>query len=166
MANLVEHTPSSLDHPDRWLPRLRRVLDTQLSLYTELDGLSRLQAGLIASGETTQLLTLLTSRQVLIDQIAALNADLDPFVRSWARLLAQVSADDRSDLEQRIASLDALIGGIARRDDDDRRMLDTRRRAASDGIGSAARARAATSAYGADLAGRPAPLPRYQDREA
>ncbi len=166
MANLVEQSPSSLDHPERWLPRLRRVLDQQHALYTELDGLSRLQASLIESGETSQLLTLLTSRQVLIDQIASLNADLDPFVRSWAGLLAQVSPEHRSELEQRVASLDSLIGGIARRDDDDRRMLDTRRRAASDGIGSAARARAATSAYGADLSGRTATIPRYQDREA
>jgi len=166
MAQLAEQTHGSLEHPDRWLPRLRRVLDAQHALYAELDGLSRLQAGLIESGDTSGLINLLSSRQVLIDQIATLNADLDPFVRSWARLLAQVLPDQRTELERRIASIDALIAGIARRDDDDRKNLDTRRRAASDSIGAAARARAATSAYGADLAGRTPHVPRYQDREA
>jgi hypothetical protein len=164
MAQLANPTDASLDHPDRWVPRLQRMLDRQVALYTELDTLSRQQADLIDSGDTATLLAVLTSRQSLIDQITTANADLDPFVRSWPLLLAQITEAQRSDLEARFAGLDTLIGGIATRDDDDRRRLESRRKAASETISSANRARAAASAYAP--AARGAAIPRYQDREA
>lgn len=167
MAHLAEHAAASMDHPDRWVPRLQRLLDRQHGLYTELDTLSRQQGGHIESGDTSALLSVLTARQTIIDQIATVNTDLDPFVRSWSRLLAQVTPDQRTDLESRFSSIDTLVAGIARRDDDDRHRLETRRKSVSDSIASASRARAAASAYtGADTGARTAVAPRYQDREA
>jgi len=77
-----------------------------------------------------------------------------------------VPPDQRNELEQRVAQLDTMIGAIAKRDDDDRRTLETRRRAASEGISSASRARAAATAYASETTGRGAELPRYQDRKA
>lgn len=166
MAHLAEQTAAPLDHPDRWVPRLQRLLDRQLGSYSELDVLSRQQGGHIESGDTGALLSVLTARQTIIDQIATVNAELEPFVRSWTRLLAQVTPDQRADLEQRFTGIDELVAGIARRDDDDRQRLESRRKSVSDSIASASRARAAASAYSGDASARAPVVPRYQDREA
>ena len=167
-ADTAELGGGGLEHPDRWVPRLQRMLERQHGLYSELDGLSRQQSGHIESGDTDALLGVLTSRQALIDQISSVNAELEPFVRSWTRLVAQVTEEQRREVEGRFAALDVVIGGIARRDDEDRARLEARRRAVSESISSANRARAAASAYGGSPAGAVSGsvVPRYQDREA
>jgi len=146
-----------------WLPRLRRILDQQAGLYQQLDTLSRQQSDHVRSGETDRLIGVLGRRQALIEQITALNAELEPFTSNWDRLAPSLEAEQRDALRERIDTLDQLMDDIAGRDEADREALERRRNQLDDEIGSLAAKKSAVSAY----AGSPSSAsvaPRFQNR--
>ncbi len=150
------------ESPALWAPRLARVLDRQRDLYLRLDALSRTQADAIHAEDTDGLLSILAQRQALIDDIAALNEDLAPFVDRWDDLAPRLSPEQRAPLRARFDEVAQLVKEIADRDDADRRVLESRRAVVAAELNSLSSARGAVRAYaGAD---RGAPSPRYQDR--
>ncbi|MEO0484087.1 MAG: flagellar export chaperone FlgN [Planctomycetota bacterium] len=148
-----------LDHGA--LPRrLADLLDRQLGLYGQLDGLSQAQRGLIDDDEAEQLLDLLRQREFLVEQILRVNAELDPLLGHWERDRLTAGAATRTEIARRVESVQALAESVANRDDADRQALQRRRDAVADQLGSIGRGRGAVQAYGSG-----APAARYQDRE-
>lgn len=148
-------------NPDVWAPRLTRVLDRQVDLYTQLDALSQQQSELVRTDQSDALLDLLARRQTLVQQLTDLNQQLEPFTRQWTTLVERLSSDHRKAIGQRTERLDDLIAAITERDEADRKTLESRRAAVAGEINTLTNQRAAVSAYRG--AGRSSP--RFQDRE-
>ena len=152
-------------NPDVWAPRLTRVLDRQIDLYTQLEALSQRQSDLVRAEESDALLDLLARRQTLVEQLTELNQQLEPFTRQWTRLVERLSPAHRTSIGERTKRLDDLIGAITQRDEDDRRALESRRATVAAEINTLSNQRAAVTAYRASTGPRQATPPRFQDRE-
>lgn len=150
--------------PDRWLPRLLRVLDDQADLYTQLDNLGQQQSKQIADSDTNALLNTLARRQNVIDRIAERNTEVEPFAADWPALLSKLPDDERTTLRSRIDRLDNLVATIAARDEQDRLVLEQRRNKISSELNSVSKQRSAVNAYTKAPANN-VPAPRYQDRQ-
>ena len=151
-------------NPDVWAPRLTRVLDRQIDLYTRLRELAERQSDLVRGDQPDALLELLAQRQVIVQQVTDLNQQLEPFTRQWSRLVDRLSLDHRRSIGERTGRLDSLIGAIAERDEGDRRTLESRRSSVAAEIHALSTKRAAVAAY-RDSAGAAPGGARFQDRE-
>ena len=151
------------DNPDLWLPRLSRILDNQIELYRKLVVLSERQTGAIESHDTDALLTLLGQRQALVEGVTRLNEDLEPFTNRWQELSSRLPESSKTEVRERLDTLDGLVAKIAKRDEQDRAALEQRRDEVSAELKSAGQQRGAINAY-ADQQ-RQAHVPRYQDRQ-
>lgn len=155
-------SPGPHDDPSVWAPRLARILDTQLELYTRLDALGPEQRRCIDEQAPERLLDVLARRQSIIEEIQAANELIEPFSRDWSRLAPALSESQRAALRERFDRVAALVEAICRRDDDDRRALELERARVGSELGTVARARGAVNAYG-----KPGESgPRFQDRSA
>lgn len=151
------------DNPDLWLPRLGRILDEQLGLYRRLDELSQSQAGVIESGDSDALLTVLGQRQTIVERITALNADLEPFTSRWDTLSLRVPGTKKQSIRARLDELETLVGSITQRDEHDRAALEKQRAAVSSDLVGLGHQKSAHNAYvGSPRQGH---VPRYQDRQ-
>jgi len=140
--------------------RLTDLLDRQIGLYGQLDGMSQAQRSLIEADDAEQLLDLLQKREFLVEQILRTNAELDPLLGRWEEHRHEAEASARTEIAHRVASVQKLAASVADRDEADRAALQKRRDAVADQLGSIGRGRDAMQAYGS---GRP--RARYQDRE-
>ena len=145
-----------------WAARLSRVLDRQLELYQQLDARSAEQGRLIESEETDQLLEVLRQRQVIVDQITDLNAQMQPYRDQWDELAASIDESQRDALRSRFDELGDAARRIVLRDDADRARLEGRRRVIASELASLSKSKGAVAAYAAE---KPQ-VPMLQDRSA
>ena len=151
------------DNPELWLPRLRRILDDQIGLYSRLTELAGQQSHVIQSGDTDALLSLLGQRQTLVERVIALNEDLEPFTSRWDELSPKLPETRRAEVRDRIDTLESLVARIAARDEQDHAALKQQRDAVTSELGGISQRRSAVNAY---ATGSSQPhIPRYQDRE-
>ncbi len=165
MTSNNERQPASSAHsdPNIWAPRLSRLLDEAIDLYTRLDALAQRQARLIESEDHDALLIVLADRQGVVDRIAAHAAHLDPFTSRWNELEPTLTSDHRDVLRPRLDRLANLMDTIVKRDESDRHRLATMRDATANEIASLGRNQRAASAYTGGSGTVQTP-PRYQDR--
>lgn len=149
------------ENPDVWAPRLTRVLDRQIDLYTRIERLASRQADLVQTDRPDELLGLLAERQGLVEQITVLNHELEPFTRRWDELVRTLPEGHRDEISSRTGRLGELIAAISKRDEADRLALQSRRDQVAGEINSISARRSAIAAY-APKAGAGA---RFQDRE-
>jgi hypothetical protein len=139
---------AAYDDPARWAPRLTRLLDRSCQVCRELDGLSHGQGGVVRSGDTDALMAILSKRQTLIDELSALNQEMEPFRRQWPNYMDRVPGTDRTKLQAMAAEMALLIKRIGERDDADRVALEAQREALAAEINGVRRGRGALAAYG------------------
>lgn len=139
--------------PERWAPRLARLLDEQVAVYAELDGLSVQQGACIDAEDGDALLVVLARRQGLIERLEKLNQEVEPFRREWARLGPSLAAPQRDGLRARFEAIGKLVASITARDEADRRRLEADRLRLAGAIEHAGRARGAVGAYAAPAGG-------------
>lgn len=156
--------PIDRDSPESIYRALVRLLESQTSLYGQLDALSERQRAVIEEDDPDRLLAVLADRQTIVDRIAMTNRDMEPVRTAWERSLERVRPDWRADVARRLEGLSVLAGRIARRDDEDRQRLETRRNAVAGELAAMTNTRRAVNAYGKPPT--PGTTPRYQDRQA
>jgi hypothetical protein len=144
---------------------IEALLRQQQELFTSLDALSIQQAELIESAQTDRLLEVLAERQVLIDAIARLNIDIEPWRARWSEFISALSEAERQHIRQCVEAVAALAERIAARDDRDRSLMEARKGAIAAELGNINRGRGAMAAYSSG-GPRPESSPRFQDREA
>lgn len=149
------------DDPHRWLPRLGRLLDEQLALAGTLDEMSREQTQTLAAGDAEGVLEIVCERDGIVQRMADLAVEVEPFVRRMGSLASQMHPEDRTALRARLDRLDEMLGAIEERDAADRAVLESRREALGRDLATLAKGRHAHGAYGGD--GGVAPL--FQDRQ-
>lgn len=146
-----------------WAARLERVLERQLQLYAQLDALSAKQSNLIDTERTDELIDLLRRRQGLIDQVAELNTQMQPYREQWEQLADSLDTDKREALREKFDDLSAAVRRIVMRDDADRVRLEARRARIARDLAGVSSGQGAVNAYASK--GAP-PAPRLQDRSA
>lgn len=150
--------------PERWAPRLERVLDEQAELCARLEELGRRQGELIEAGSTDELLGVLAERQAVVGRVTELSKEIEPFGRNWDSLSAKLAGDRRAVIKEKTDRIEGLIATIAARDEADRAKLEKQRAAVGSELGKMATSRGAVAAYGRGSGPGPSGA-RYQDRE-
>lgn len=148
-------TEPSTSAPD--VAALVELLEQQCQLYAQLATVSGQQTGVIAddfgtnTGATDeaceQLLRLLAQRQVLIDQIAAVDGQLAPYRADWQSLWQSFSAEERCRVGPLVNQVERTLAEIIDQDDLDRQRLERARGAAGHELTRLSAAGAAVNAY-------------------
>ncbi len=140
-------------------PSLVSLLTRQRDLYRDLKSLSDQQATLIERGDTDHLLSVLATRQGLVDALTAINRELVPVRQSASKIPAAQQARVR-DL---MAEVDALLREIIAQDDRDRQTLQSAQQRVGSQIRQIRQGGAAMNAYRA--APQVATSARFTDRK-
>lgn len=148
------------ERPDAWGPRVAAVLEAQRRICIELEALTGRQRECIVQGDTNTLMSVLGERQDLINQLTALNVEIEPYRADWERYMQRVTPAQREAMQAAVAELGQLVDRISASDDADRKHLEEQRSVVSAEMTTLSRSRVAVSAYGA----QPSARPIYQDR--
>jgi predicted nuclease with TOPRIM domain len=101
-----------------------RALSGQRGLYVQLLALARQQSGFVATGETEALMAVLAARSRLIDQVAPLDQELQPFKGRWQEVLDGLGADDRGVVAGLLKEVQQLLADILAQDELDKESLE------------------------------------------
>lgn len=126
---------------------LFELLGRQRDLYSELAGLSAQQSGLIADGEAEALLTVLSRRQSLVEQLGVINDQIGPYRGRVPQIAESLPGAQREALRSLVDQVQELLKSIIDQDDRDRAQLEAARTQVSDEATRAARAGVALGAY-------------------
>ena len=141
-------TPAeTASYPD--VPTLIELLKRQQALYQQLQQMGEQQSALVAEGQTEPLIALLGRRQILIDQIAALNRSLEPYRADWDDLIAALGAEQRAAVTSLVNDVQSLLGRIMEQDDRDRAALQDAQSRIGGELKKVNRGHQAAAAYGA-----------------
>ena len=111
----------------QWPADLIEVLDQQRSLYQQLHGLSAEQAQLVDSGDPESLLSLMSQRQRLIDQLTQVSDQLEPYRARWSDYWSQMDDSTRTRVGDLVRQVQSLLEQIMAQDERDRATLAARR---------------------------------------
>ena len=111
----------------QWAQRLLSLLQEQRAVYEHLRTFSEKQSHLVEQGDAENLLQLLALRQQLIDKLAALNEQLEPFKKDWPRLWSELDEPTRRGVDGLVKEVQGVVDGIVEQDDADRQVLARKR---------------------------------------
>jgi flagellar biosynthesis/type III secretory pathway chaperone len=100
------------------------LLTRQRDFYAALGQLSDRQQQIIADGQTEQLLTVLSERQVLIDQLTATNAELAPLRSGMSQVTESAAPAVRQSIRDLVAQVQSMLHDIIQKDEKDRATLE------------------------------------------
>jgi chorismate mutase len=103
------------------------LLARQHELYRELHRLACAQRELIAAEDPVALLNLLSQRQKLIDQLAGINAALEPARADWRRVESMLTDQQRRQAQTIVQQVEKLLADILRADEADSKTLSARK---------------------------------------
>jgi len=99
------------------------ALTAQRDLYVQLATLARQQSDHISTGDSERLMSVLGARARLIDQLAPLDARLQPYKDKWDGILAGLSQPDRAEVSGLLTQVQQLLADILAQDEADRLQL-------------------------------------------
>jgi hypothetical protein len=102
---------------------LSRALTGQKNLYTQILALCRQQSQFVATGETESLMTILAARNRLLDQVAPLDKELQPFKGRWQQILDGLPPKDRALVGGLLKDVQQLLADILAADEQDKASL-------------------------------------------
>jgi hypothetical protein len=102
---------------------LVRTLSGQKGLYVQLLALARQQSQFVSTGETEELMGVLASRSRLIDQVAPLDRELQPFKGRWQEVLDGLLPADRVRVAGLLKEVQQLLADILAQDEIDKASL-------------------------------------------
>ncbi|HZK80416.1 MAG TPA: hypothetical protein VFC46_05095 [Humisphaera sp.] len=104
-----------------------QALAEQVACYSRLAKLAIVQHQHIQNSRTEELLSVLTSRQEVLDQLAGLEKIIGPTKRRWAEYVAGISPASRAKAEALLAETKALLEKITSADRNDVMVLQQRK---------------------------------------
>jgi hypothetical protein len=128
---------------DEVLPALRRQLDC----YQRLAKLANIQHDHVQNSRTEELLTVLSQRQALLEEMAGLEKIITPAKRNWKEYADGLPGDQRAEAETLVGETRRLLEDIAAADRDDTIVLQQRKFNLGRGINQAVAARKFNGAY-------------------
>lgn len=158
----IETAGRALGEASEWRPALFRLLGEQRTRLERLERLAERQSGLIERGDTEGLLALLAERQPLVDELAGLTEEVQPYRAAWAEVARTLGPIDGERAMREAEWMESAAARLAERDRRDAAMLEARRDALAQEISAMPSARGAVAAYSR---GQSAVGARFQDRE-
>ncbi len=125
------------------------TLTAQRELYIELAALARQQSLYVASGQSEELMKVLAARSRLIDQVAPLDKQLQPYKDRWQGVLESLSGEDRQTVSMLLTQVQQLLADILEQDEHDRQSLVRQKENVAAQITHAAAGAQINRAYGA-----------------
>lgn len=125
-------------------------LTRQRDLYRSLEALSSKQQTVIAEGQTEQLLAVLSERQVIVDQLTTLNAEIAPQRGRMTEIAEAAPADQRQTLRGLVDEVQGMLRSIIEQDEQDRQSLETNKQRVGQELAKLKTAPAAINAYRAN----------------
>jgi len=132
------------------------ALEQQVGCYRKLAKLAELQHVYVQQSQTEELLTLLQSRQTVLDQVADLEQVIAPAKKRWAIYLGEILPQDRTLAESLLAETRKLLEQITTADRNDALVLQQRKLNLGAQINQATAAKQLNRSYAAAAYGKPA----------
>lgn len=126
---------------------LVELLELQRGLYMQLKTLGGEQDQQISGGSSEGLLTVLGQRRQVIDRLAVVNADFEPYRRGWSRYWLQMSELQRQHVGELLKQVQQTLGEIIERDNLARRQLEEGKSRLAAGMGRISHTSRAMRAY-------------------
>jgi len=123
------------------------LLERQRGLYEQLRELGEKQRQLIQDQLPEPLLVVLSQRQQLVDELAQINHELEPYRSNWRRFYGALSGPDQKRVGGLVQEVETLLASIIEKDNHDQTQLEQAKRLVGDELGLAVRAGAAVHAY-------------------
>lgn len=111
------------ESPSRQVSAMLTLLSGQRDLYRQLKTLSQQQAACIREGSTEQLLSLLSQRQAVIDDLSRSNAELAPYRDRWTQLAEAADPTQKQSLRELLNEIDRVLREVVEQDERDRTEL-------------------------------------------
>lgn len=127
--------------------RLVTLLTQQRDIYQQLQALSGTQSQLVDSGSSEPLLAILAQRQQLIDELARLHSEMEPFRRRWEQVYGGLSGAQKEEVADLVKQVEGLLTAIIDQDNRDRQQLEDARTQVGGELTRMAHAGAASAAY-------------------
>lgn len=127
---------------------LVRALSGQKALYVQILALARQQSAYVATGESEALMTVLAARNRLIEQVAPLDKELQPYKGRWQEVLDGLPAADRQAVGHLLQEVQQLLGEILSQDEKDKETLIRQKTGVGDQLKRAVSGAALNRAYG------------------
>ena len=102
---------------------LVRALSGQKALYGQILALACQQSTYVATGDSEALMTVLAARNRLIEQVAPLDKELQPYKGRWQDVLDGLPAADRQAVGRLLQEVQQLLGEILNQDEKDKETL-------------------------------------------
>ncbi len=131
---------------------LVRALAAQKSLYGQILALAEQQSAMVTEGHGEGLMTVLAARARLIDQVAPLDRELQPYKGRWQEVLDGLPEQDRKTVGGLLKDVQQLLSAILSHDERDKASLIRQRTEVGGEIKRAVSGAALNRAYG--IAGR------------
>jgi len=112
--------PSS---PSDQIAAMLRLLAGQLDHYRQLKTLSEQQSVCICDGSTEKLLSVLSLRQAVIEQLTKSNTELAPYRDQWNELAVNASVDQREQVRGALDEIERLLQQVVDQDELDKAEL-------------------------------------------
>jgi len=154
---MAETTATPLQEDPRTLLEL---LQEQRDLYHQLHELSETQSRLIKQGQTEDLLSVLSKRQGLVEQLTQINGRLSPYRDYWGQVAQQLPEDQRQRLSKLLDEVQTLLQSILEQDENDRQQLQAAREEVGGQLQQNQHAGSAMKAYGSNPT-----TPRFTDNQ-
>jgi hypothetical protein len=129
------------------------ALEQQVDCYRKLSRLAELQHVYVQQSQTEELLTLLQSRQLVLDQIADLEQTIGPAKKRWGDYLGE--SGDPASAVALLAETRKLLEEITTADRNDAMVLQQRKLNLGKQIGQASAAKQMNRSYAAAAYGAP-----------
>ena len=102
---------------------LVKALTGQKELYAQLLTLAKQQSQHVAAADSESLMRVLAARSRLIDQVAPLDRELQPYKGRWQEVLDGLPANDREVVGTLLRDVQQLLGDILTQDEQDKESL-------------------------------------------
>jgi flagellar biosynthesis/type III secretory pathway chaperone len=146
-----------------------RLLRRQHALYVQLRDLSEQQRSSLEEGSTQDLLTVLSQRQSVVDDLSETASALAANGGQWNQYLGELPDRERDELRELVADVQRLAEEVMQRDEHDQSQLRSMRQRVGGELRGLHAGHAAANAYRGGAAGTQAPpprTPRFADRSA
>jgi hypothetical protein len=102
---------------------LVRTLTGQKNLYLQILSLARQQSEYVATGESESLMSVLGARARLIEQVAPLDKELQPYKGRWQQVLDGLPTAERKTVGGLLQEVQKLLSDILAQDERDKESL-------------------------------------------
>ena len=138
------------------------LLEKQQALFEQFHQFSSQQADFVASGQTESLLSVLASRQRLLDELANLKVELEPYRSDWQQFQSQLSVTQRQHVDDLLKQTHSYLQEVMEQDQRDQAALQHLQGQVGSQLQRAVQAATAVQAYRAKPATQ---SPRFTDRQ-